>query len=147
MRSEGRKICPVYVCMCSEYRKGRRGVEESRNTARRRSAYAGKVPSASPGLAPKSRPRFPLSHNTSSFLGYDTHAEVIPMPLYLLWNTLVLHISIFRCTRPNDPNQIRGDILPAVESATELLRARKWQPSPHDLGQKLGGLTAKTEGL
>ena len=38
-------------------------------------------------------------------------------------------------------------ILPAVESATELLRAHKWQLSPHDLGQKLGELTAKTEGL
>ena len=123
-------------------------MEEGRNAARRRSAYAGKLSGAASGLAPKSRPRFPLSHNTSSSLGYDTHAELIPMHLYLLWNILLCYTSQLSDVRDQMiQTRLEVYILPAVESATELLRARKWQPSPHDLGQKLGELTAKTEGL
>ena len=64
--SEGRDRFPGYTCICYGLCKGRRGMEEGRNAARRRSAYAGKLSGATSGLAPKSRSRLPIS---SSFLG------------------------------------------------------------------------------
>ena len=72
-------------------------MEEGRNAARTRSAYAGKLSGAASGLAPKSRSRFPIS---SSFLG-----GYIDTPRYVSTSTLtlghlhVLHILVYKAQR------------------------------------------------